>query len=181
MSLREGYEYNSPSVESQYRDFPFVITDPELHLEDFEIGIFTFLYFRCSDKTYFLGKGEEGKRGGLGKIAYWSYSKLHLAIGTSRTRISRTMQLFENVGLIGYISRPRNRKTEARRITYVTRTGKEGEIGSNVYASFMAPRLNQKAELSRIIADERVKLNACYNPNGTLRISNHKKKGVHRL
>jgi hypothetical protein len=167
MAKQTEFEYSTPGTESAYRDFPFMITEPGL-LEDFELGFFTFLYFRCNDKTYFTGQ-DSNKVGSLGKIAYWSYSKIHLSLGTSRTRISRTLQLFEIAGLIGYISRPNKRVTKADQVTYITRNDKHGIIGSNIYAQFIAPKPSQRDRLIEIVKQARLDLTACYFPDGTLR------------
>jgi hypothetical protein len=161
------FEYSVPDGESAYRDFPFMITAPGI-LQDFEIGIFTFLYFRASDKTYFVGAGDKKTRAKYGKAAYWSYSKIRETLGTSRTRFSRTIQLFENAGLLGYVSRPRNRQTIEQRITGLTKSGKI-TVGTNVYAAFIAPRPSQYQRLAAIVEKERAKLDEIYFPDGRLR------------
>jgi hypothetical protein len=179
MSLNPEFKYSCPDDESAYRDFPFMITAPGILL-DYEIGIFTFLYYRASDRTYFVGKGDKKTKGKFGKAAYWSYTKIGEKLGTSRTRFSQTIQLFENAKLIGYINRPRNRFAADQQITGITKKDKTFIIGTNVYATFIAPLPSQYERLLAIVEYERKKLAECYFPDGTLRPGTEKYQ-THKL
>ena len=154
--------YETPE-NNPFRPFPFIVSD--IGLKAHELGIFTFLYYRANDKTYRQARSGADE---LGKIAFWSYTKLSKNLDISRVKISQTVQLFENTGLIKFVSRPSERKAIDDQILSISKKGQHRKIETNIYAMFAAPRMDHANILADIVAEERVKLERLYLPDGRL-------------